>query len=110
MLNPHPQLAPYEQSHDAERTINPSEKLVARGNSWVLRPSPRSTLEASCVLANGISLSRPAHYQKTGELLFVANGINADDCARCVFYRLIAGDSWYAHNRCLAVVWFTCVD
>ena len=29
MLNPHPQLAPYEQSHDAERTINPSEKTCS---------------------------------------------------------------------------------
>jgi hypothetical protein len=48
--------------------------------------------------------------QTTGELLFVANAVNADDCARCVFDRLIAGDGWYAKNRCLAVVWFTCAD
>jgi hypothetical protein len=39
VFNPHPQLVPYEQSHDAEGTINPSEKLVARGNSWELRPA-----------------------------------------------------------------------
>jgi hypothetical protein len=38
MLNPHPQLAPYQQSHDAEGTINPSEKLVARGNSGSRAP------------------------------------------------------------------------
>ena len=29
MLSPHPQLAPYEQSHDAEGTINPSEKTCS---------------------------------------------------------------------------------
>jgi len=40
----------------------------------------------------------------------VANGVDADDCARCVFDRLIAGDAWYADNRSLAVVWVTCVD
>src|SRR5262249_62197947 len=60
--------------------------------------------------ANKTGRPRPAHFQKTGELLFVTNAVNADDCARCVFDRLIAGDKWYAHNRCLAVVWFTCVD
>src|SRR6476660_9883789 len=47
---------------------------------------------------------------KTGELLFVANGVNADDGARCVFDRLIAGDRRYTNNRCLAVVWVTCLD
>jgi hypothetical protein len=46
----------------------------------------------------------------TVELLFVANAVNADDCARCVFDRLIAGDGWYAKNRYLALVWFTCAD
>src|SRR5689334_12221511 len=40
----------------------------------------------------------------------VANGVNADDCARCVFDRLIAGHAFYAENWCLAVVWFTCAD
>src|SRR5262245_49209168 len=68
------------------------------------KPRPRKTKRAASAQPS------PAHYQKTGELLSVANAVNADDCARCVFDRRIAGDVWYAHNRCLAVIWFTCVD
>ena len=51
MLNPHPQLAPYEQSHDAERTINPSEKTCSARKFLGAAPRPRSTLEASYALA-----------------------------------------------------------
>src|SRR6185437_16290287 len=61
--------------------------------------------------SNGeVCINRLADYRKTGELLLVANGVDADDCARCVLDRLIAGDAWYADNRSLAVVWVTCVD
>ena len=47
MLNPHPQLAPYQQSHDAEGTINPSEKTCSARKFLGAAPRPRSTLEAS---------------------------------------------------------------
>ena len=110
LVEPSLQLPPYEQRYDAEGIINPAKKLVARE---ILGAAPPPTINAGRKLRPrktkraGSAQPRPVRYQKTGELLFVANAVNANNCARCVFDRLIAGDKWYAHNRCLAVVWFT---
>jgi hypothetical protein len=76
------------------------QKLLGRSRTSPVTSRPKTTLRAN----------PPGALTKTGELLFVANAVNANNCARCVFDRLIAGDVWYAHNRALAVVWFTCVD
>ena len=48
MLNPHPQLAPYQQSHDAEGTINPSEKTCS--GAEILGAAPRPTIKVGSEL------------------------------------------------------------
>jgi hypothetical protein len=61
MLNPHPQLAPYQQSHDAEGTINPSEKTCSARKFWEPRPAHDQGWKRATRSQNKTGGSRPAH-------------------------------------------------